>query len=146
MVTGLEGLSDKHTDQEQYDRWHSRLMTRLMLASAPTSDGTGLTLGQAQKWVNMSVKYAVGGRLADFEQFEKCAHVPIDRILLKELAIHPKYRSVVDLLPEGAWSRMDNPHAYGAFQRKLRELASPEPPLLVELDLWMKSQLESNDV
>jgi hypothetical protein len=95
LVEGLSALSDEHAVQEQYDKWHGGLMDKLMRVSDPAADGSGLTLGEAQKWINMSVKYAVGGRLLRFDPFERFAHVPIDRILLKELSDRPEFASAV---------------------------------------------------
>jgi hypothetical protein len=118
-------------------------MAALMTTSKPRADSRGLTLGQAQKWINMSVKYAIGGRLPGFERFERYAHMPIDRILLKELTAQPKFRAAVSLLPIGAWSRLADATAYSAFQREVRALAAPDAPLMLELALWMRAQAKS---
>jgi hypothetical protein len=143
LVTALSALDDEHAGLDAYDNWHSQLMAALMQTSDPLTDNRGLTLGQAQKWINMSVKYAIGGRLPGFERFERCAHMPIDRILLKELTAQPKFRAAVDLLPIGPWSRLADGAAYSAFQREVRALAVPDAPLMLELGLWMRAQGKS---
>jgi hypothetical protein len=140
LITALLALNDHHTDPALYNRWHSKLIRKLTNASDPLADGSGLTVGQAQKWINMSVKYTVGGRLPGFERFEQCAHMPIDRIILKELSSRPRFKPAVDLLPNGPWSRLADAGAYKAFQRKMRELAAPQAPLMLELTLWMRAQ------
>jgi len=143
LVTALSALSDEHAALDAYDNWHSELIVALMRISDPLADNRGLTLGQAQKWINMSVKYAIGGRLPGFERFERCAHMPIDRILIKELTAQPKFRAAVSLLPIGPWSRLTDAAAYSAFQREVRALAAPDAPLILELALWMHAQGKS---
>jgi hypothetical protein len=77
--------SSRDIDQATFDAWHAKCWKALMRATDPGKMGGGVTLGQAQKWVNMRMKYAVDGRLAGFERLEALAHVPIDRMLLASL-------------------------------------------------------------
>jgi hypothetical protein len=75
----------------------------------------GLALGQAEKWINMSLTSAIGGRVPGFEHLQTLAHVPIDRIVLAELAREPRFHPALTLLPDGAWSRLMHERAYNAF-------------------------------
>jgi hypothetical protein len=140
LAAALDELRNLNVDQRAFDAWHSRIRRALMGATQPAVRGAGLTLGQAQKWVNMSVKYVVGGRVMGLERFERVAHVPIDRILLEELRQRPQFAAVLTHLPDGAWSKLSNESAYEAFQVALRNLVAPSSPLSLEFSLWLASQ------
>jgi hypothetical protein len=67
-----------------FDDWRATLRQDLMDATRGANRAKGITLGQAQKWINMAVKYASGGRVPP-PRFERAAHMPIDQVLLEEL-------------------------------------------------------------
>jgi hypothetical protein len=136
IVDALTALRMAKLGQSGFDRWHSVAMKAVMFATDPEARGTGLTLGQAQKWINMSVKYVVGGRVDGFDWVEAFAHVPIDRILIAQIEQHPDLRIINDTLPPGAWSKLTDESAYLAFQKGLRNIVSPLVPLSVEFRLW----------
>ncbi len=137
IVDAVGGLQNKRLSARSFDIWHANAMVDLISATDPTIEGTGLTLGQAQKWINMSVKYAIGSRVPGLDWVEPLAHIPIDRIVLAELGRDPTYQSALNCLPDGAWSKLQDGLAYLAFQRKLRQATAPSCPLALEFRLWL---------
>ena len=89
--------------------------------------------GQAQKWVNMTLKYVftVGEEhIPGFGPAYAFCHAPIDNIVLGELT-----RYGFDC-PRKVWSQFD----YGEYfkcQEWMREKFKPTPLLSVEFLLWM---------
>ena len=75
-------------DQVHFDRWHQTTCHRL----SGIFDERGyeaLHLGQAQKWVNLSLKYVhvMGSRrLPGFEALYPFCHLPLDNALVEKLA------------------------------------------------------------
>ncbi len=91
------------------------------------------TIGQAQKWLNMAVKYVFvfgEGRLPGYERFFRLAHVPIDNIIL-ESATFEGLRTFRE-----RWSRIGNYDDYLAFQQAVRELFPDSAPLAIEFWAW----------
>ncbi len=136
IIRALHQIADRNVDQDCFDKWHKSSRDEVMYVSDPAARGSGLTLGQAQKWINMSVKYIVGSGVSDFSSLGPVAHVPIDRVLLDALEREPKFAPARKLIPAGAWSKLSNAEVYDAFQREMRQLSAPLPPLVREFWLW----------
>lgn len=105
-----------------FDTWHRQ--TCESLKSAYAVRGVAFTHGQAQKWVNMTLKYVfvalaldIAGAPAQLHPFYACAHLPIDSIVLEGL----RRQSFEGPMPGVAWSRHDDYDAYLAFQQAVRE-------------------------
>ncbi len=94
--------------------------------------------GQAQKWVNMTLKYlfAVGSvgieDIGNISRAYSWAHMPIDRIIVNQLR---KVGFPHGLLPKGSWSKM-NQQDYSELQLNLREYFADECLMAVEFRLW----------
>lgn len=107
---------------EGFDRWHRESCNLLRKAHASTT-GMALTVGQAQKWINMTLKYAyvvealgVTPTLA-LRNYYRFAHMPIDNVVLDALrTMDPPGPS----FPR-PWSKQDDYDSYLAFQRAVRE-------------------------
>jgi hypothetical protein len=136
IVEALNAIADRDIDQAAFDEWHRNTRNAVIHASDPAERGSGLTLGQAQKWINMSAKYVVGSRAPGLAGLEVVAHVPIDGILLTALERHCKFAPALKLLPAVAWSKLSDEQAYEKFQCEVRRLAAPLPPLVLEFRLW----------
>jgi len=128
-------LSPKSTD---YDEWHKKLCTgNDYLNYIPTglfgNKSSGLTIGQRQKWVNMSVKNMLVMGLWDNEllRYKDKIHVPIDdRIQAQAKSIGIKtFRS--------AWNNINDYEDYFRFQTELRKKVKT-PPIIWEWDEWIK--------
>jgi len=137
IVDAVSDLQKREMSARSFDIWHTNTMADLMSATDPATEGTGLTLGQAQKWINMSLKYAIGSRTPGLHWLEPLAHIPIDRIILAQLGKDPIYQPALACLPHGAWSKLQDGSAYLAFQRMLRLATAPSYPLALEFRLWL---------
>ena len=86
VMSLLQSLAvEKKTSQKGFDTWHEQ--SCLQLQSLYRKQGFDkFSIGQAQKWLNMSLKYVftVGeDRLPRFGRHYKYAHIPIDNVFLE---------------------------------------------------------------
>jgi hypothetical protein len=127
-------LEAKHArTQAEFDRWHHAACKELIAAFC----GIGyqrFTIGQAQKWLNMTLKYifVLGDRLGGYENVYGYCHVPLDQFVME--AARPL--GLPALPGTGAWSTLSDYDVYMERQRWFRERFS-EPPLVVEFRLWL---------
>lgn len=118
-------------DQFEYDKWHKNCCDELITAFQDFN----FFYGQAQKWINMTMKYlfVLDSRLVDdkYQYF----HVPIDNIILNYLKPYkpPRFSS--------AWSRIDDYSDYIRFQNWFRERFDGIP-LDNEFRLWLGKDIE----
>lgn len=102
--------------QEDFDAWHLRTCEGLIAAYADHGYGS-FHVGQAQKWINMVLKYILilgERRVPGFGHLIPSLHVPLDRIIIEKLSNHscpPLSKS---------WSRLDDYEEYLAFQKWIR--------------------------
>jgi hypothetical protein len=92
------------------------------------------TVGHAQKWLNMTLKYIFvpGGRVPGYEHLYAFGHVPLDQFVMR--AAGPL--GLPELPGTGAWSALKDYGVYMERQRWFR--ARPEPPLVAEFRLWLE--------
>ena len=138
------------TSQKEFDTWHHGLCDNIIekckkiekykKTDNDKKEKIQLTYGQAQKWVNMTIKYLyileVEGY--SFDNIIMWLHIPIDNYIFdaveKELEIDR---------PVDAWSRWDKYEEYLKYQKDIREEIPKKsdidtPPLLWEFDNWLK--------
>jgi hypothetical protein len=133
----LCSLPTQFSSQESFDRWHE--LTAAGLRDLYLASGyPNFHVGQAQKWLNMAVKYAallgdlcVPGANALFA----IGHVPVDSFLIKQLAAH----GLPDPNRFEPWSRIDSYFNYMSLQRWIREQFPESTPLAVEFHLWQQA-------
>ena len=89
----------------------------------------GFTFGHPQKSVNMALKYLYVCDPCLMGDLTNLLHAPIDSITLRAAA-----KEGVDPFCE-KWSQMNDPNAYYAYQRKLREVVGV-PLILWEFEVW----------
>ena len=104
-----------------FDEWHRGTCEALI--GAYQDHSIHLSVGQAQKWVNMTLKYVFVADaldvtpIAQLRPFYCFAHMPIDNVVLDALAAMepptPAYAR--------PWSRQDSYDEYLDFQRAVRE-------------------------
>lgn len=117
--------------REEFDAWHRA--TRLGLIEAYRRENFGLSHGQAQKWINMSIKYvfALGPErieeYSDFEAIYDYCHAPLDGVIFAAWA------SKVST-PASAWSKLDS-DAYEHYLSQARR-AFTRPLLTEEFYSW----------
>jgi len=119
--------------QTSFDAWHHESVDALKRVSS--EHGFPLSVGQTQKWINMSIKYSIAlgeHRVPGFCGVYDVAHVALDNVVLGHLA-------------EGgmpsltcAWSRLDDYTRYMECQRWVRDRFRNECPLEVEYRLWQE--------
>lgn len=121
--------------QACFDIWHRKVCEQLCQAYVDAGY-TKFTIGQAQKWLNMALKYVfVFGeeRLPGYERFFCLAHVPIDNIILAS----PAFQGLRTFRER--WSRIGSYDEYLTFQKAVRKRFSGSAPLAVEFWSWQRS-------
>jgi len=122
-------LNTNFSQQEEFDTWHE--FTCHLLRGA--NENCTLSQGQAQKWVNMSLKYlfAMGEQnIPGISNNYRFFHIPIDRNIMdildaKGIAKHEK-----------AWSKIPDYDWYYKYQVAIRELYNGRIPMDVEFELF----------
>lgn len=114
-----------------FDNWHTSLCNAIV--KSYTDADIPFHYGQAQKWVNMALKYLSVINRRTTETIQRYLHVPIDSIIIEtaedEFQIDP---------PVHRWSRMDGPE-YVEYQKKLCEAIRKRTgltPILWEFKKW----------
>jgi hypothetical protein len=121
--------------EAEFDSWHASSCDQLIRYYADLPGGFALTYGQAQKWINMTVKYCWFFGEQDLSQLEPwyaVAHMPVDRFIL---------RAAVEqaTVPAGCrtWSSWDDRAAYGTFQNAIRKHAMERQTTTLALEsVW----------
>ena len=129
-LRGQRDLRNQVT-QEEFDQWHYELCGDVCSISA--SCGFELSVGQAQKWINMAFKYLfVFGEASapGFANLYPYCHIPIDKVILSR----PEFAGLDDF--GCAWSRISDYDKYLNFQKRVRVRFSDSSPLAVEFWLW----------
>lgn len=148
VKTGVTDLSKKtfpgNSEQgsRNFDQWHSDLCFALKTYYTNKLQNFGkirFTYGQAQKWVNMTMKYCWvcgGADVAGLGPWYPVAHVAIDEVILEFV----EKEGVVKPRPCVRWSTWDDDQAYQYFQNMLRQTAAKrsQSPLELEFDCWLK--------
>ena len=88
--------------------------------------------GQAQKWLNMTLKYMylLDCRSNFFEKYSSFLHVPVDRYIIK------KAEGIIENIPANAWSQWEK-STYIKFQSDLRTALKEKSPIDWEADAWI---------
>ena len=130
----IAGLSkDGLFDKEMFDSWHSALCEAI--CRKYNDSGIHFHYGQAQKWVNMTMKYLSVIDCTRTEGYFECLHVPIDSIVF-DLA-HEEFELK---RPTNRWSRMTK-EEYVSYQEALRSKITENTdlsPLLWEFRSWSR--------
>ncbi len=125
--------SKESTDQRSYDLWHKKLSERIV--DLYRDHGVIFTFGQAQKWINMTMKYLYVFGKPEMKKLSSVCHVPIDNYIFEiaESSLHIGK-------PKIPWSRWDDySNQYMQYQNLLREKLVDEVPFKWELRAWLNS-------
>lgn len=115
----FEGIKNaKSLTQDDFDNWHRQ--TCEQLKDIFTSGGwTEFYVGQAQKWINMALKYVFVFRKLrpQYQHIYEFCHLPIDNIALEKL------KGYDISLPSDvyAWSRVIKYDDYLSMQKTIRK-------------------------
>lgn len=120
FVTNLETVTTQHEFDDRHDTWCQDRIRYFNAHPHPDKEAFTLTYGQAQKWINMTLKYFAVLNHPAMADVYPYLHVPIDSIIYKEAA-HPTAGIGVPRPPGGiAWSRL-NQDQYRDYQQRLRD-------------------------
>lgn len=119
-------------NQNDFDKWHEKKCSNLIDAFKDIANHK-LYIGQAQKWINMSLKYlfALGDdRIKGISKNYKYFHFPVDNIIQDKLVKYniPKFNI--------SWSRIDNYEDYLKYQELVRIKFIGQIPLDIEFKLF----------
>lgn len=125
--------TDDIVNQKAFDEWHRGVCEHIR--SVYHTQNIEFFYGQAQKWLNMTIKYLFVLGAVSFDNVFKYLHIPIDNYIF-DIA-KAEYGIAV---PKVRWSRWDDyTGQYLAYQEKLRSVISGYEPLRWEFKYWMKS-------
>jgi hypothetical protein len=131
----LRSTARNEISVDVFDNWHEKTCESLI--SVFSNNGYRLFVGQAQKWVNMTMKYiftAGEQRIPGFDSVYSYCHVPFDNILLGKLEKYG-FPSL-----NRAWSRLDKYDEYFERQKWVRQRFSLAP-MDVEFLLWSGKEI-----
>jgi hypothetical protein len=122
-------------DQGAFDTWHQTACADLIAAFRAIGYDRA-TIGHAQKWLNMSLKYVfiLGERVPGYAHVYPFCHVPLDRYVIE--AARPL--GFPGLPGTGAWSSLNDYAIYMNRQQWFRDHFD-EPPIIAEFRLWLGS-------
>ena len=138
IIKEIKNLTD--ANQEAYDKFHLELCGQI-IEEYRKNGVAELTYGQAQKWVNMTMKYlcvlSEGNFTGEFEwlgRFYPYLHVPIDSIILDKIeeARFPN----INLDKNLSWSKIDKYEFYLEIQENLRKSLTAMSPMDWEFEVW----------
>lgn len=135
FLTGSAAPEAKVADQAAFDARHRAACFELGSTYAAAGFAE-FRVGQAQKWLNMALKYALvfgEERLPGYAPVFGLAHIPIDNIILGRLRQYGVPRLGT------AWSRVGSYEVYMGIQQWVRTAFSGSAPLAVEFDLWLNA-------
>ncbi|MDD6483619.1 MAG: hypothetical protein PUF72_03470 [Clostridiales bacterium] len=150
----IAGEVSKKDINADFDKWHCDSCEGIInkMNSGDTLSPNSFTYGQAQKWLNMTIKYMwLLGLLGEsFKDCENKLHVPADSVIIE--AVWENKEVYLPLKPNAKreksynsdkvipWSKWDF-ESYKKFQSSLREYVSkkdpPEIPLEWEAKAWI---------
>lgn len=123
----LSKLQRKPVTQAHFDKWHRNLVERVR--EAWTFPGLSLSIGKAQKWLNIYLKYlalhpetassSIARIQREVVRWRKVLHAPVDNYLLDALCVSS------DLLPSlRPWTGIDKYDDYLRFQHMVGRMAA----------------------
>lgn len=117
-------ISNNYPNQKTFDADHRKLCEDLQV------EWGKLTIGQCQKWINMSLKYWVVLGVDGIERNLSLFHVPIDSYVLKgELCKGMTNK-------QGCWSKIKNYDTYFEYQKHIRQKYVGAIPLEMEFNFF----------
>ena len=127
----IEEVCQNDFNEKQFDEWHKENTEKLKKYSLDYT----LTIGQAQKWINMTLKYCfllgeekIPGITKNVDYF----HIPIDNIIQDRIFEEFKINRI-----DESWSRIDCYSKYMEYQEKFREkISENETPFEVEFKMF----------
>lgn len=134
-------------NQDEFDIWHRRLCNNIIKKSKKiekikeTDEGKEekiqFTYGQAQKWLNMTIKYLYMLEVKEysFDNVIMWLHIPVDNFIFKAV----KEELNIKRPTKVSWSRWNNYDEYLEYQNDIRKKLKEEDisPLRWEFENWL---------
>lgn len=122
---------------EEFDSWHCSACKRII---EDFSKEAKLNYGQAQKWLNMTLKYLLVLGVKEANRQVAYLHVPIDNIVIQTASKYVK--------PCGKpWSQW-NENEYKDYQERLKfyinQIDTNMPPIIWEFRNWIPTDMFNN--
>ena len=118
-------------DAEDFTKWHHSICEEIVVMYE--AEGIEFYIGQAQKWVNMTLKYLYVLVPDVVEPFYRFLHIPLDNYIID---IAKKQYGIPSL--HCAWSRISDYQDYLDYEEMLMEVID-EVPLDWEFAKWVES-------
>ena len=131
MLDSINEALSQEFNQITFDKWH-RLKCNDIIAKFNEVINYSISYGQAQKWINMTIKYllAIGPDYIDgITRNYHLFHIPLDNIIQDKLVNYGIPRL------EARWSRINNYDDYLNYQMLVRTKFPGRVPLIVEFQL-----------
>lgn len=125
LLTQLEKIiTSNFSNQNDFDLLHKKTVLKLV------DYWNKLTIGQAQKWINMTLKYWLvfgGERILNIEKNARFFHIPIDSYVQKGMFKEKKPKP---------WSKITKYNTYMNYQIRHREKMTGNYPLIDEFKFF----------
>ncbi len=114
------------TEEGAFNQWHRDACEKI-ISLAGEQEGlfkVAPTVGQAQKWVNMTLKYMLVMGLERMEALKPVLHVPVDSYMIE--AAKEKEENGLGVDPPSdtwTWSKIDDYGTYLSYQKAIKEAA-----------------------
>jgi len=118
-------LSFQIKTQSEFDELHKTACYDLIASFGKQP----FTIGQAQKWINMTFKYLHLLDYPDVQKVYEYCHVPIDSYIL----------NITNYTLNKTWSKLNDYHEYSDYQNWFREKYPNDIPLDKEFYLWLEA-------
>lgn len=152
LTTEIKCLIEKENVEKKWfdDEWHKPVCQRIAeLANTRRGlikEGNNFTFGQAQKWVNMTLKNLLVMGIDDMNATAPVMHVPLDSYIIEaaHVELGKKIHESFDVeglgIPKLAetWSGLDDPIEYIEYQNMIRRsLGKNKYPIYWEGPAWI---------
>lgn len=127
-----ELLSNDRVSQQEFNEWHYKLADSLR--TLYIENGVEFYYGQAQKWINMTLKYLyVLGEVND-QKYYGVFHATLDNYIF-----NLSYENYGILPPKVSWSRIADYDVYLKYQEMLKGAIGNRIIFEWKFDSWMEA-------
>lgn len=120
------------TSKELFNALHLKICDKIK--NIYLTEGVTLTYGQAQKWVNMTIKYLYMLGWSNFDGIFQYLHIPLDNYIFDFAMEHFGIEK-----PKKVWSKWDDyENEYLKYQYELLNNIKIEDPLRWEFHAWLE--------
>lgn len=131
-------LEKPELNQAAFDVWHKSVC--LNIIRSYSAKYPLFSIGQAQKWLNMTLKYYYVSQIDQrINRVSNYFHVPLDNYV-NEILIKNNVNSFV-----GAWSKINSYEEYVNIQKNIRLRIKNQSPIDWEMEQWLKAAIDRKE-